>query len=170
MQDYIENENARLEREQQFWAKEIVVKIEYKFCPNLTIIDTPGRPCNLCHVCETAPAIMLCQHINSCHASAVSGQKMQSKQEVHSVQLQDHFLSRAGAEKVQFKFRLYRPFVCHSKRLTQSRTGLRFLGVLGMASAPGLTVTEKFAPDLIGYICMLCTPMPGAVICTAHAV
>jgi hypothetical protein len=22
--------------------KEIVVKIEYKFCPNLTIIDTPG--------------------------------------------------------------------------------------------------------------------------------
>ena len=51
MQDYIENENARLEREQQFWAKEIVVKIEYKFCPNLTIIDTPGRPCSqmLCH-------------------------------------------------------------------------------------------------------------------------
>lgn len=43
LQDYIENENARLEREQQFWAKEIVVKIEYKFCPNLTIIDTPGQ-------------------------------------------------------------------------------------------------------------------------------
>ena len=42
MQEYIENENARLEREHQFWAKEIVVKIEYKFCPNLTIIDTPG--------------------------------------------------------------------------------------------------------------------------------
>ena len=42
-QEYIENENARLEREQQFWAKEIVVKIEYKYCPNLTIIDTPGR-------------------------------------------------------------------------------------------------------------------------------
>ncbi|KAL0045566.1 hypothetical protein WJX82_010232 [Trebouxia sp. C0006] len=42
LQDYIESENARLEREQQFWAKEIVVKIEYKFCPNLTIIDTPG--------------------------------------------------------------------------------------------------------------------------------
>lgn len=33
----------RLEREAcQFWAKEIVVKIEYKYCPNLTIIDTPG--------------------------------------------------------------------------------------------------------------------------------
>ena len=43
LQDYIESENARLEREQQFWAKEIVVKIEYKFCPNLTIIDTPGE-------------------------------------------------------------------------------------------------------------------------------
>lgn len=44
LQEYIENENARLEREQQFWAKEIVVKIEYKYCPNLTIIDTPGEP------------------------------------------------------------------------------------------------------------------------------
>lgn len=43
MQDYIENENGRLEREQQFWSKEIVVKIEYKYCPNLTIIDTPGK-------------------------------------------------------------------------------------------------------------------------------
>ncbi|KAK9850978.1 hypothetical protein WJX84_009933 [Apatococcus fuscideae] len=42
LQDHIESENQRLEREQQFWAKEIVVKIEYKFCPNLTIIDTPG--------------------------------------------------------------------------------------------------------------------------------
>lgn len=41
-QEHIESENGRLEREQQFWAKEIVVKIEYKFCPNLTIIDTPG--------------------------------------------------------------------------------------------------------------------------------
>lgn len=42
LQDYIENENARLDRESQFWSKEIVVRIEYKFCPNLTIIDTPG--------------------------------------------------------------------------------------------------------------------------------
>lgn len=42
LQDHIENENCRLEREGEFWAKEIVVKIEYKFCPNLTIIDTPG--------------------------------------------------------------------------------------------------------------------------------
>lgn len=43
MQAYIEAENARLEAEGQFWAKEIVVRIEYKYCPNLTIIDTPGR-------------------------------------------------------------------------------------------------------------------------------
>jgi hypothetical protein len=43
LQDYIESENHRLEQEAfQFWAKEIVVKIEYKYCPNLTIIDTPG--------------------------------------------------------------------------------------------------------------------------------
>ena len=41
-QGYIENENARLDREGQFWSKEIVVRIEYKYCPNLTIIDTPG--------------------------------------------------------------------------------------------------------------------------------
>ena len=42
-QEHIEAENGRLEREQQFWAKEIIIKIEYKFCPNLTIIDTPGE-------------------------------------------------------------------------------------------------------------------------------
>jgi hypothetical protein len=42
LQEYIECENARLEAEGQFWAKEIVVRIEYKYCPNLTIIDTPG--------------------------------------------------------------------------------------------------------------------------------
>lgn len=41
-QEHIEMENRRLEEEGQFWAKEIVVRIEYKFCPNLTIIDTPG--------------------------------------------------------------------------------------------------------------------------------
>ncbi|XWS39690.1 hypothetical protein CRYUN_Cryun18bG0076500 [Craigia yunnanensis] len=33
----------RLEREQcQFSAKEIIIKVKYKLCPNLTIIDTPG--------------------------------------------------------------------------------------------------------------------------------
>jgi hypothetical protein len=44
VQEYIHDENQRLEEEQQFWSKEIVVRIEYKFCPNLTIIDTPGKP------------------------------------------------------------------------------------------------------------------------------
>ncbi|QDZ22638.1 dynamin-like protein [Chloropicon primus] len=43
LQEYIESENRRLEAEHdKFWAKEIVVRIEYKYCPNLTIIDTPG--------------------------------------------------------------------------------------------------------------------------------
>ncbi|PKI37811.1 hypothetical protein CRG98_041761 [Punica granatum] len=43
IQAYIEAENMRLEREPcQFSAKEIIVKVEYKYCPNLTIIDTPG--------------------------------------------------------------------------------------------------------------------------------
>ncbi len=42
-QEYIEAENQRLQNDEQFWAKEIVVKIEYKYCPNLTIIDTPGE-------------------------------------------------------------------------------------------------------------------------------
>lgn len=43
LQEYIENENSRLEREGQFWAKEIIVRMEYKYCPNLSIIDTPGE-------------------------------------------------------------------------------------------------------------------------------
>ncbi|KAJ4966790.1 hypothetical protein NE237_018639 [Protea cynaroides] len=43
IQAYIEAENMRLEQEPcQFSAKEIILKIEYKYCPNLTIIDTPG--------------------------------------------------------------------------------------------------------------------------------
>nr|ATB19780.1 ARC5 [Hesperocyparis macrocarpa] len=43
IQAYIEAENMRLEQEAcQFLAKEIIIKIEYKYCPNLTIIDTPG--------------------------------------------------------------------------------------------------------------------------------
>lgn len=43
IQAYIEAENMRLEREpSQFSSKEIIVRIEYKYCPNLTIIDTPG--------------------------------------------------------------------------------------------------------------------------------
>ncbi|GAB4838318.1 ARP2/3 actin-organizing complex subunit Arc5 [Ancistrocladus abbreviatus] len=44
IQAYIEAENLRLENEQpcQFSAKEIIIRVEYKYCPNLTIIDTPG--------------------------------------------------------------------------------------------------------------------------------
>jgi hypothetical protein len=42
-QEHIHHENQRLEEEQMFWSKEIVVRIEYKYSPNLTIIDTPGE-------------------------------------------------------------------------------------------------------------------------------
>uniref|UniRef100_A0ACD5XNK6 Uncharacterized protein n=1 Tax=Avena sativa TaxID=4498 RepID=A0ACD5XNK6_AVESA len=42
-QAYIEAENKRLENDpSQFSAKEIIIRIDYKHCPNLTIIDTPG--------------------------------------------------------------------------------------------------------------------------------
>ncbi len=41
VQAYIDADNAALEREQRFDSKEIVVRMEYKHCPNLTIIDTP---------------------------------------------------------------------------------------------------------------------------------
>jgi Dynamin family len=42
LQDYIEAENQRLNAAGQFQNKDIVIRIEYKYCPNLTIIDTPG--------------------------------------------------------------------------------------------------------------------------------
>lgn len=42
LQAYIEAENNRLESEQRFSGREIVVRIEYRHCPNLTLIDTPG--------------------------------------------------------------------------------------------------------------------------------
>ncbi|KAK9697159.1 hypothetical protein RND81_08G019000 [Saponaria officinalis] len=43
IQAYIEAENKRLESEPcQFSSKEIIIRVEYKYCPNLTIIDTPG--------------------------------------------------------------------------------------------------------------------------------
>ena len=43
VQAFIERENRRLESEpRKFSDREIVVRVEYKYCPNLTIIDTPG--------------------------------------------------------------------------------------------------------------------------------
>ncbi|XP_073013542.1 dynamin-like protein ARC5 [Typha latifolia] len=43
IQAYIEAENMRLESDPcQFSEKEIIIKVAYKYCPNLTIIDTPG--------------------------------------------------------------------------------------------------------------------------------
>ncbi|PNH09185.1 Dynamin-like protein ARC5 [Tetrabaena socialis] len=42
LQAYIDADNAALEREQRFASREVVVRMEYKHCPNLCIIDTPG--------------------------------------------------------------------------------------------------------------------------------
>jgi len=44
IQDYIERENRRLERDpvRCFDSREINVRMEYKYCPNMILIDTPG--------------------------------------------------------------------------------------------------------------------------------
>lgn len=42
LREYIEHENQRLNAESRFQNKDITVKIHYKYCPNLTIVDTPG--------------------------------------------------------------------------------------------------------------------------------
>jgi GTPase SAR1 family protein len=44
IQDYIEKENKRLERDplRSFDSREINVRMEYKYCPNMILIDTPG--------------------------------------------------------------------------------------------------------------------------------
>ena len=44
IQEYIESENRRLERDpvRCFDQREINVRMEYKFCPNMILIDTPG--------------------------------------------------------------------------------------------------------------------------------
>lgn len=39
---YIEAENSRLETIGGFEESELIVRIEYRYCPNLNIIDTPG--------------------------------------------------------------------------------------------------------------------------------
>lgn len=44
IQEYIEKENRRLERDpmRSFDPKEINIRMEYKHCPNMILIDTPG--------------------------------------------------------------------------------------------------------------------------------
>jgi len=44
IQAYIEAENLKLETDpfRSFDPEEIIIRIEYKYCPNLTLIDTPG--------------------------------------------------------------------------------------------------------------------------------
>mmetsp|Transcript_6500 Transcript_6500/g.16496 ORF Transcript_6500/g.16496 Transcript_6500/m.16496 type:complete len:950 (-) Transcript_6500:84-2933(-) len=41
---FIEEENRRLERDahRSFEAREIVIRVEYRHCPNLVLVDTPG--------------------------------------------------------------------------------------------------------------------------------
>jgi ribosome biogenesis GTPase A len=44
IQTYIEAENRRLERDptRSFDTREINIRMEYRFCPNMIVIDTPG--------------------------------------------------------------------------------------------------------------------------------
>lgn len=43
-QAYIESENIRLEKDpvRSFDSREINIRMEYRFCPNMILIDTPG--------------------------------------------------------------------------------------------------------------------------------
>ena len=67
LQEYIENENSRLEREGQFWAKEIIVRMEYKYCPNLSIIDTPGEALAQMQACAaTHKVVFICHAATDC--------------------------------------------------------------------------------------------------------
>lgn len=61
LQDYIEAENRRLDAENGFWAKEIVIKIEYKYwCgrraqnSSPSLFDFPASPSQ--GVCSTVPS------------------------------------------------------------------------------------------------------------------
>jgi hypothetical protein len=44
LQSYIELENKRLERDptRSFDPREINIRMEYRYCPNMIVIDTPG--------------------------------------------------------------------------------------------------------------------------------
>ena len=44
MKAYIEDENKRLEKDPTrcYDPREINVRVEYKYCPNMIVIDTPG--------------------------------------------------------------------------------------------------------------------------------
>lgn len=74
IQAFIEAENMRLESASHFSSKEIIIKVEYKYSPNLTIIDTPGL---------IAPAPARNTHSLQAQASAVESlvrAKMQHKE------------------------------------------------------------------------------------------
>eukprot|EP00955_Chlamydomonas_euryale_P087732 364320-Chlamydomonas_euryale.AAC.13 len=75
LQAFIEAENGRLEAQHSFSAKEIITRIEYRFCPNLTIIDTPGA----LHVC--APVV--CWRAGACRLP-LSHDHLLAKYSVHA--------------------------------------------------------------------------------------
>ena len=42
LHDHIQQENDSLEAQRTFSERDIIVRMRYEFCANLTIIDTPG--------------------------------------------------------------------------------------------------------------------------------
>ena len=60
IQAYIESENKRLERDPSrcFDAREINIRMEYRYCPNMIVIDTPG----MLH----PPKVRTCRTVLSC--------------------------------------------------------------------------------------------------------
>jgi hypothetical protein len=55
---YIEMENSRLEAAGAFEASELIVRIDFKYCPNLNIIDTPGM-LTMAPTSQTSPSLPL---------------------------------------------------------------------------------------------------------------
>ncbi len=74
-QQYIEGENKRLENDELrcFDPREIMVRVEYRFCPNMIVIDTPGllsAPAKLRHMNEQQRQL---QQVRSQQPAGVGG-------------------------------------------------------------------------------------------------
>lgn len=50
LQDHIARENDTLEQQAEFSDKDIIVRMRYESCANLTIIDTPGVQSGQCYI------------------------------------------------------------------------------------------------------------------------
>jgi Dynamin family len=66
LQEFIEQENQKLNAENRFSNKDIIVKIHYRYCPNLTIVDTPGALTSL-----SATYMLQCRRSKTCESAAV---------------------------------------------------------------------------------------------------